>query len=192
MRSNDPGQPAKLVQRSPPRTLFVVLIAVTVALVFVTTFSFQVYIPATKGYFNFGDIMIFIVSLTFGPLVGGIAGGLGSSLSDAFSSSPQYAPFTLVIKGLEGFIAGLISQRSISRRVGIAWSFASLEMIGGYFVAESLVLTGYPASLACVPVDILQVVAGGIVGIPASEALKRTLPSAFLKLNSKASKSGNS
>ncbi len=192
MGSDNPAQPVKLVQHSGARTLFVVLTAVTVALVFVTTFSFQVYIPATKGYFNFGDIMIFIVSMTFGPVVGGIAGGLGSSLSDAFSSSPQYAPFTLVIKGLEGFIAGLISQRGISGRVGIAWSLASIEMVGGYFVAESLILTGYPASLACVPVDILQVVAGGIVGIPASEALRRTLPSSFRNLSFKAPKTGNS
>src|SRR2546425_7601580 len=188
MGSNNPGQPSRLDQHPPARTLSIVLIAVTVALVFVTTFSFQVYIPATKGYFNFGDIMIFIVSLTFGPVVGGIAGGLGSSLSDAFSSSPQYAPFTLVIKGSEGFIAGLISQRGFSRRIAIAWSLASIEMVGGYFVAESLILTGYPASLACIPVDILQVVAGGLVGVPASEAMRRTLPSTFRRLSFKAPK----
>ncbi len=152
------------------------------ALVFVATFSFVVYIPATKGYFNFGDIMIFIVSLTFGPTAGGVAGGLGSSLSDALAA-PQYAPYTFIIKGIEGYIAGHISKRSFRGSTGTAWLLASIEMIAGYFIAESLAITGYPASLACVPVDILQVAAGGIVGIPVSRLLKTRLPSWLIYLS---------
>ncbi|TMI20821.1 ECF transporter S component [Candidatus Bathyarchaeota archaeon] len=160
-------------------TVFLALASVSVALVFVVTYlTANVTIPATKGYFDFGDIVIFIVALTFGPTIGGLAGGLGSSLSDALSAgSSIYAPFTLIIKGLEGYVAGYLAFRSFRGKLGIAWVFASAIMVGGYFVAESLVIVGYPASLFEVPFNVLQVVAGGVIGIPISQFLRRTLPS---------------
>jgi uncharacterized membrane protein len=160
-------------------TIFLALASVSIALVFVVTYlTANVTIPATKGYFDFGDIIIFIVALTFGPAIGGLAGGLGSSLSDALSAgSSIYAPFTLIIKGLEGYAAGYLAFRSFRGKLGIAWVFASAIMVAGYFVAESLVIVGYPASLVEVPFNVLQVVAGGVIGIPVSQFLRRTLPS---------------
>src|SRR5216110_916 len=98
--------------RTPVVTITVT--AVFTALVFLSTYLFQIPIPSTQGYFNLGDIMIFISALTFGPTIGGFSGGIGSSLSDALGFG-TFAPFTLVIKGLEGYVAGLISQRSGSR-----------------------------------------------------------------------------
>jgi uncharacterized membrane protein len=159
-------------------TIALALAPVSTALVFVVTYSTANFtIPATKGYFDFGDIIIFIIALTFGPTIGGLAGGLGSSLSDALSGSSIYAPFTLVIKGLEGYVAGYLASRAFRGRIGFAWVFASAVMVGGYFLAESLAIVGYPASLVEVPFNIIQVVAGGVIGIPVSQLLRRTLPS---------------
>jgi uncharacterized membrane protein len=160
-------------------TIYLALASVSIALVFIITYSTANYtIPATKGYFDLGDVMIFIIALTFGPTIGGLAGGLGSSLSDALSvGSSIYAPFTLIIKGLEGYVAGYLAFRGFRGRLEIAWVFASAIMVGGYFVAESLAIVGYPASLVDVYVNILQVVAGGVIGIPVSQFLRRTLPS---------------
>ena len=160
-------------------TIVLALAPVCIALVFVVTYlTANFTIPATKGYFNFGDIVIFIIALTFGPTVGGLAGGLGSSLSDALSvGSSIYAPFTLIIKGLEGYVAGYLAFRGFRGRLGIAWVMASVVMVGGYFVAESLAIVGYPVSLFDVPFNVLQVVAGGVIGVPVSQFLRRTLPS---------------
>ena len=168
------------------------LSAAAIALVFVATFSFQLPILATGGYFNFGDIAIFILALTFGPVVGGISGSIGSSLSDLLGGFGIFAPFTLVIKGLEGLLAGLISHRrfagstvkgwSVSSVLG--WVIGSVAMVGGYFLAESFFIallfgssqdTGIAAASAEVPFNILQVVSGGIVGIPISVALRYAL-----------------
>jgi len=162
-----------------PSTIALALAPVSIALVFIVTYlTANFTIPATKGYFDFGDIIIFIIALTFGPTIGGLAGGLGSSLSDALSVGSQvYTPFTLVIKGLEGFVAGYLAFRGFRGRLGIAWIFASAIMVGGYFLAESLAIVGYPASLVDVPFNVIQVVAGGIIGIPVSRFLRRTLPS---------------
>src|ERR671922_2655141 len=113
--------------------------AVFTALVFLSTYLFQIPIPSTQGYFNLGDIMIFISAFTFGPIVGGFAGGIGSSLSDFFGGFGVFAPFTLVIKGLEGYVAGLICQRAgeKKRALLLAWAAGSVVMVLGYFLAES-------------------------------------------------------
>jgi uncharacterized membrane protein len=171
--------------RTPVLTITVT--AVFTALVFLSTYLFQIPIPATQGYFNLGDIMIFITALTFGRTVGGFAGGVGSFLSDFVGGFGTFAPFTLVVKGLEGYVAGLISRRSVQTRaqmIGwavVAWVAGSVIMVLGYFLAESFFIslvfgsssfTGIVAASAEVPFNILQVVGGGIVGIPVSIGLK--------------------
>jgi uncharacterized membrane protein len=166
--------------RTPVVTITVT--AVFTALVFLSTYLFQIPIPATQGYFNLGDIMIFISALTFGPIVGGFAGGVGSFLSDALGGFGSFAPFTLIIKGSEGFVAGLISRRSVQRRtLMLAWAAGSVIMVLGYFLAESFLIalffgsssaTGIVAASGEVPFNILQVVGGGAVGIPVSIVLK--------------------
>ncbi len=51
-------------------------IAVMGALATVATMVFAFPIPATSGYFNFGDAIVMSTALIFGPVVGAIAGGL--------------------------------------------------------------------------------------------------------------------
>lgn len=157
------------------------LLSVTTALVFLSTFLFQLPIPATGGYFNFGDIMIFITAIAFGPQVGGFAGGIGSALSDLLGGFGVFAPFTLIIKGAEGLTVGLISRRTFRGRDIAAWATGSIAMVGGYFAAEAFVIalffgasdsTGIAAALGEVPFNVLQVVAGGLVGIPVGWALR--------------------
>lgn len=180
---------------TPPRVetghrtpvITITITAAFTALVFLSTFLFQLPIPATQGYFNFGDIMIFICSLTFGPTIGGFAGGVGSSLSDALGGFGIFAPFTLVVKGFEGYVSGLIAQKSRNRRgLLLAWAAGSLIMVAGYFLAESFFIslvfgssqyTGIAAASAEVPFNIAQVAGGGIVGIPVSILIKYAIGS---------------
>jgi len=112
------------------------------ALVCVLTMVFQFYIYETHGYFNFGEIGVYISALLFGPFVGGIAGGLGSAMADVFTGYFWYAPGTLIIKGAEGFIAGLIYQ--LLRKFEFKRSFKSLILISVFtiFIFLSLVYVG--------------------------------------------------
>ena len=180
--SPKPVQTASRGRRTP--VIYMAITAVTIALVFLSTYVFQLPIPATQGYFNFGDIMIFITALTFGPLIGGFAGGVGSALSDILGGFGIFAPFTFVIKGFEGLIAGLISRRTFRGRDLAGWALGSVVMVGGYFVAESFFIalvfgasdfTGIAAASGEFPFNVLQVVAGGVVGVPVSVALRRAL-----------------
>ena len=90
------------------------IIATFTALVAVATIVFSVNVPSTKGYFNLGEVMVFTSAILFGARVGGIAGGLGSMIADLLLGYPLYAPATLVIKGLEGTIVGILSSRVIA------------------------------------------------------------------------------
>src|SRR5215831_15059623 len=132
-----PNQTPRVERGHRTPVITITITAVFTALVFLSTYLFQIPIPATQGYFNLGDIMIFISSLTFGPVVGGFAGGVGSSLSDAIGGFGTFAPFTLVIKGFEGFVSGLIAQRKSNRiLLLLAWGVGSLIMVSGYFISE--------------------------------------------------------
>jgi uncharacterized membrane protein len=151
------------------------------ALVAVSTYAVQVPIPATKGYLNFGDIMIFVSALTFGPIVGGFAGGVGSALSDVASGyASTFAPFTLVIKGAEGIIAGLIANRLSRKRDIFAVVIAGIEMVSGYFLAEFFGLSEGWAAATEIPFNILQIAAGGAIGIPIAILLLKRLPESWI------------
>lgn len=63
-------------------TTQIAIASVMAALVCVTTLLIKIPIPATDGFFNIGDGVIMVAALTFGPLVGAVAGGIGASTAD--------------------------------------------------------------------------------------------------------------
>ena len=148
--------------------------AVMAALVCVTTMLIQVPIPATEGFFNVGDAMIMVAALTFGPMVGAIAGGIGSSLADLLGGWYVYVIPTLIIKGVEGLLAGWVmsgTDKLSFQRLMFAWIVGGLEMVGGYFLFQ-VYLYGFSAAFVEVPFNFVQMAVGGIVGIPISLALR--------------------
>jgi len=151
------------------------LMAIMSAVVAVGTLIIRIPNPM-GGYFNVGDVMIFVAALTFGPIVGGVAGGLGSAIADVIGF-PLFAIPTLVIKGLEGLFAGWVGDRMSVFRDVFAVVVAGSEMVLGYFLVEWLFLQwGLGGALAEVPANIVQIVIGGVVGIPVALILRRRLP----------------
>jgi uncharacterized membrane protein len=152
--------------------------AVMAALVCVTTLLIQIPIPATQGFFNVGDAMVMVAALTFGPIVGFFAGGIGSSLADLIGGWYVWVPFTLVIKGLEGFLAGSImvlddEDKGVKTKI-VAWIVSGSEMVLGYFLVQYY-MYGLSAALIELPFNLLQMVAGGIIGIPLSIIVARRM-----------------
>ncbi len=168
----------------------IILLAVMTSLVFVVTTIATVPISALGQRFNGGDIMIFIAAWAFGPSIGGFAGGVGSAFSDALYPGP-FPPFTMVIKGCEGYVAGFFVKKKGRGGLRLSWFLAGVAMVGGYFVTNAILIglifgadyqfnPGFVYALIEVPFDIAQVVAGGIIGRPVSEYLRRTLPPTLL------------
>lgn len=152
--------------------------AVMAALVAAATMLIQVPIPATQGYFNGGEAMVMVAALTFGPVVGAIAGGLGSALADFLGGWYVWVPFTLIIKGIEGLLAGWIlhagGESRNTFRIVLAWVVGGLAMVAGYFLVQ-VNMYGFGAALVEVPFNFVQMAVGGIIGIPISIALKQRL-----------------
>ena len=86
-----------------------------IALVTVCTMVFQIPVSATQGYVHLGDSMILLVGVFFGARYGMVAGGIGSALADVLSGYSHWAPFTLIIKGLMGWLIGKIASGAGSR-----------------------------------------------------------------------------
>jgi uncharacterized membrane protein len=129
--------------------------AVFAAFVAAATMAFSLSIPVTNGYFNVGEVMVYTAALLMGPSVGGFAGGVGSMISDLSLGFPVYAPGTLVIKGVEGFLVGYLSSKAlagVSKRLWRAASIAvgaglglTVAVLGAYFLSGVYdVALGFP------------------------------------------------
>jgi uncharacterized membrane protein len=141
----------------------------------VTVGTLLVRIPNPMGgYFNVGDVMIFVAALTFNPLIGGIAGGFGSAIADIIGF-PVFAIPTLIIKGLEGLLSSLITNKKNIFRDVLAVVAAGTEMVIGYFLVE-FYLWGLGGAVAEIPGNMAQIAVGGLIGIPVALVLRRRLP----------------
>ncbi len=156
-----------------PRTLAVT--AVMTAIVFVLTRMVQVPTPA-KGYIHLGDAGVFFSAFAFGPWIGAVAGGLGTGLADVTSGYLQWAPFSLLIHGAQGWIVGWASERwkgvtglILSAVVG------GVIVVAGYLVA-GMILAGAGAALGELPLNVIQVTGGAVVGVPLFAAVRQAYP----------------
>ncbi|AMM54352.1 ECF transporter S component [Pyrococcus kukulkanii] len=150
------------------------LSAVMAGLVTVMTMIVRVPIPASQGYLNFGDIMIMLTAVLFGPLIGGFAGGVGSALADLLGY-PSWALFTLIIKGSEGIVVGYLAKGDASyARILVATTLGGAVMVIGY-VSVAYLLYGPAGAVAEFYNDIVQAVSGIIIGGGLGYVLKKRL-----------------
>ena len=146
-------------------------------LVLVATMFLQ--IPIGQGaYVNLGDGVIFASALILGPFAG-IVGALGSVFADLFLGSAQYAPATLIIKGLMGLVAGILLKYGKNNRyfyTAFVFAICEIIMIGGYFAFESIIYT-VPAALLNIIPNLIQAIAGIAVGLASLPIVKKILDS---------------
>ncbi len=144
----------------------IALLALFVALITVATMIIRIPIPQTNGYMNLGDSMVVLAGIFFGPASGFLAGGVGSALADILGGYPQWAGWTLVIKGIEAMMVGIgvkylkIKSDSISPMIVLCFIVSTAWMVLGYYGAETVMYT-QKAALAELPANVIQ--AGGSV-----------------------------
>jgi energy-coupling factor transport system substrate-specific component len=148
-----------------------------IAVVAVLTSAVRVPIPATAGYIHLGDIGVFFTAFAFGPWIGGIVGGVGCAIADIVGGYANYAPLTLVAHGLQGLIAGYLGYKKGFTGMIIGWFFGAIALIVGYFLGEMFVygLDVAPALAEVIP-NLIQMVVGGVIGIPLVLAIRKAYP----------------
>jgi uncharacterized membrane protein len=167
--------------RHPNSTLYLTLLAILTALTTVATIVLVIPFPTTSGYFNLGDVLVMISGLLLGPIGGFFAGGVGSAIADLIVA-PAYAPITLIVKGLEGMVVGLIGSRTRRESKLSPWDIlaviiASCVMLVGYLLGEMIVfgLTVEVALTELVTINSIQVIVGSLVTLTIGPVIRSYL-----------------
>lgn len=163
------------------KTKDLVLTALLTALVFVATkfINFQLPFSIHGGLIHLGNTMLFAAAVVFGGKKGAISGAFGMGLFDLVSGWVVWAPFTFVIRGVMGWVIGMIAHRKGNNGDSFKWNMlgiliGSIWMIIGYYFAEVIIYGNWYTPLTAIPGDITQIVIGIILGVPLITALKKT------------------
>lgn len=166
--------------KSGQKTFDLIMTALLVALVFLSTVFLNIKLPITAngGLVHLGTAMLFIASILFGPKKGALAGAIGMGLFDMVGGWLVWAPITIIARGLQGFIVGKIAwsngRKGSSLAVNLTATIVSSPvMIATYYLGEVILYGSWIAPLASIPGDIVQSVLGIIIAIPICAALKK-------------------
>lgn len=162
------------------RTFNLILTAMLISLVFVSTLVLNIKLPiaANGGLVHLGTAMLFIASILFGPKKGALAGAIGMGLFDLVSGWTLWAPFTVVARGLQGYLVGKIAwsfgRKGSSIGFNLLATISSIPfMLGIYYICERVLYGSWIIPLASIPGNIVQNVVGIIIAIPVSALLRK-------------------
>lgn len=136
------------------KTQKIVLSGLFTALAFIFTYFVRIPI-STTGYFNVGDAFIILSAIVIDPFSGVLVGVLAGTLSDLLSGYAIFIPFTIIAKGLEALLAGLIYHRLKNKFRYIGILLGPLLMVAIYAISY-LILFDLSLLIASVPFDLLQ------------------------------------
>ena len=165
---------------SRKKTFNLILTSMLIALVFVATLLLNIKLPITAngGLVHLGTAMLFIAAFLFGPKKAAIAGAVGMGLFDLVSGWTLWAPFTIVARGLQGYIVGKIAWSNGRNGNSVAFNLLGAivsvpVMLAVYYLCEGILYNNWIAPVASIPGNIVQNVVGILVAIPVCIALKK-------------------
>ena len=165
---------------SRQKTFDLIITAMLVALVFVSTFFLNIKLPIASngGLVHLGTAMLFIASILFGPKKGALAGAIGMGLFDIVGGWLVWAPITIVSRGLQGYIVGKIAWSKGRKGNSIVFNLIATIvsmpfMIAVYYIGEGILYGNWIAPLASIPGDLVQNILGIIIAVPICVALKK-------------------
>lgn len=166
------------VVKTNNNTKSLVINGLFIALTLVATMFINIRLPmiGNGGLIHLGNVPLFLGAFIYGKRTGAIAGGIGMGLFDLISGWTAWAPFTLVIVGLMGYVSGLISEKLSLRPVvanTVAVAAALVIKIVGYYFAEVILFGNWIAPLGSIPGNVVQVAVAGIIVVPFAGKLKK-------------------
>ncbi|RXZ00814.1 ECF transporter S component [Fictibacillus sp. S7] len=160
------------------RTRALVINALFIGLTYVATVFINIKLPimGNGGLIHLGNVPPFIAAFVFGRKTGAVAGAFGMGLYDLLSPWTIWAPFTFVIVGAMGYVAGLISEKVPGNKVlvnTLAVVTALVIKIVGYYFAEVILYHNWIQPFGSIPGNFLQVVIAGIIVVPLVARIKQ-------------------
>ncbi|MBH0159047.1 ECF transporter S component [Fictibacillus sp. 5RED26] len=162
------------------KTRMLVISALFVALTLVATMFINIKLPiaGNGGLIHLGNIPLFVAAFVFGRRTGAIAGAFGMGLFDLLSGYTIWAPFTFIIVGAMGYVAGVIAEKVPGKRVlvySMAVVVAMLIKVVGYYFAEVVLYSNWIVPFGSIPGNILQVGFAGLVVVPLVARIKKRI-----------------
>lgn len=148
---------------------FLTVTAVLTALTYIFTAFINVRLPiaANGGLVHLGNVPLFLAAMICGRKTGMIAGGIGMGLFDLLSGWTMWAPFTLVIVGVMGYVMGAMTQRHRTFRWrALAVLVVCVIKIVGYYLAEVLLYGNWAAPLSSIPGNFVQIAVAAVLVLP--------------------------
>lgn|SRR5574344_350310 len=142
-----------------------------------TTFASIQY--AGGGYLNFGDAFIMLGAVILGPWWGALIGAIAGGLADLTLGGFLFIPFTIVAKGGEAIIIGLLHKIFPRKIKWLSFILGAIWMILTYLVCY-VILYGW-GSLLSSAFDCIQGTVAVILVIAMEQVFKRIIPSLFEK-----------
>ena len=125
-----------------------------------------------------GNIPLFIAAFVYGRKTGAIAGAFGMGLFDIISGWALWAPFTFVIVGAMGYVAGLMAEKMPGKKVlvySLAVFVALIIKIVGYYFTEVVLYGNWIQPFGSIPGNVMQVLIAGLIVIPLAGRMKKLL-----------------
>ncbi|MBH0167573.1 ECF transporter S component [Fictibacillus sp. 7GRE50] len=162
------------------KTRMLVISALFVALTLVATMFINIKLPiaGNGGLIHLGNIPLFVAAFVFGRRTGAIAGAFGMGLFDLLSGWTIWAPFTFIIVGAMGYVAGVIAEKVPGKRVlvySMAVVVAMLIKVVGYYFAEVVLYSNWIVPFGSIPGNVLQVGFAGLVVVPLVARIKKRI-----------------
>ncbi|MDI9243510.1 ECF transporter S component [Fusibacillus kribbianus] len=159
---------AKIQKKEQSTVLFLTVTALFIALTYLFTAFINVRLPiaANGGLIHLGNVPLFIGAVIFGKKTGMLAGGIGMGLFDLLSGWTLWAPFTLVIVGLMGYVVGRMTEKESHQNY--FWYVASIAAacvikIVGYYLAEVIIYGNLLAPAASIPGNLVQIAVAAVI-----------------------------
>ncbi|WP_312117869.1 ECF transporter S component [Brevibacillus reuszeri] len=169
---------SSLSPRNTTKTKTIVINALFIAFTLAATMFINIRLPimGNGGLIHLGNVPLLIAAFVYGRKTGAIAGAFGMGLFDLISGWTAWAPFTFVIVGAMGYVAGLIAEKVPGKSVvvySLAVIVALIIKIVGYYFVEVILYGNWIQPFGSIPGNFLQVVVAGIIVIPLAGRLKK-------------------
>ncbi|NMO77530.1 MULTISPECIES: ECF transporter S component [Niallia] len=162
------------------KTRILVLNALFITLTFLATMFINIRLPlmGNGGLIHLGNVPFLIAAFIFGKKSGAIVGAFGMALFDIMSGWTLWAPFTFVIVGTMGYIAGLIVEKMPGKKSFVyllAVAVAMIIKVVGYYFTEVILYGNWILPFGSVPGNIMQLVIAGIIVVPLTKGFKQRI-----------------
>src|SRR4051812_26461037 len=167
-------------QTKTTTTKAMVINALFIALTLIATMFINIKLPimGNGGLIHLGNVPLFIAALVIGKKTGAIAGAFGMAFFDLISGWAAWAPFTFIIVGAMGYVAGLISEKVPGKRVlvnTLAVAVALIIKVVGYYFTEVILYSNWILPLGSILGNVMQVAIAGIIVVPLAGRLKKRI-----------------